>query len=54
VGRCGDGGRLLAEEAAAKALFGLALAASAAGGAVGAKMWPKDDVVLERTRATRT
>lgn len=45
-----------AEEAAGKALFGfaLALAASAAGGAVGSKMWPKDDVVLERTRVTRT
>ena len=45
-----------AEEAAAKALFGLALAlgASAAGGAAGAKMWPKDDVVLERTRINRS
>lgn len=45
-----------AEEAAAKALFGLALAlgASAAGGAAGAKMWPKDDVYLERTRVTRS
>lgn len=43
-----------AEEAAAKALFGLALAlgASAAGGAAGAKMWPKDDVYLERSRVT--
>ena len=45
-----------AEEAAAKALFGLALAlgASAAGGAVGAKMWPKDDVFVERTRVSRS
>ena len=45
-----------AEEAAAKALFGLALAlaASAAGGAAGAKMWPKDDVFLERTRISRS
>ena len=45
-----------AEEAAAKALFGLALAlgASAAGGAAGAKMWPKDDAFIERARATRS
>ncbi|HSP03141.1 MAG TPA: hypothetical protein VLR27_06545 [Acidimicrobiales bacterium] len=45
-----------AEEAAAKALFGLALAlgASAAGGAAGAKMWPKDDAFIERTRVTRS
>lgn len=45
-----------AEEAAGKALFGLALAlgAAAVGGAVGSKMWPKDDIVLERTRVTRT
>ena len=44
-----------AEEAAAKALFGLALAlgASAAGGAVGAKLWPKDDVFVDRTRVGR-
>ena len=44
-----------AEEAAAKALFGLALAlgASAAGGAAGAKMWPKDDAFIERTRVSR-
>lgn len=45
-----------AEEAAAKALFGLtlALAASAAGGAVGAKMWPKDDAFVDRTKVTRS
>ena len=45
-----------AEEAAAKALFGLALAlgAAAAGGAAGAKMWPKDDMVVERTRVSRS
>ena len=44
-----------AEEAAAKALLGLTfgLAAAAAGGAVGAKMWPKDDVFVETTRVRR-
>ena len=44
-----------AEEAAGKALFGLALAlgASAAGGAVGSKMWPKDDVTVDVARARR-
>jgi hypothetical protein len=44
-----------AQEAAGRALLGLALAlgASAAGGAVGAKMWPRDDVVLDLTRVRR-
>lgn len=44
-----------AEEAAAKALLGLTfgLAAAAAGGAVGAKMWPKDDVFVETARVKR-
>jgi uncharacterized membrane protein YccC len=38
-----------AQDAAGKALLGLALGlgAAAAGGAVGAKMWPKDDVFIE-------
>lgn len=38
-----------AQDAAGKALLGLALglAAAAAGGAAGAKMWPKDDVFVE-------
>lgn len=45
-----------AEEAAAKALLGLTfgLAAAAAGGAVGAKMWPKDDVFVETGRVRPT
>ncbi len=45
-----------AEEAAAKALLGLTfgLAAAAAGGAVGAKMWPKDDVFVETARVRRS
>lgn len=44
-----------AEEAAAKALLGLTfgLAAAAAGGAAGAKMWPKDDAFIETARVTR-
>lgn len=44
-----------AEEAAAKALLGLTfgLAAAAAGGAVGAKMWPRDDAFIETTRVRR-
>jgi hypothetical protein len=44
-----------AEEAAAKALLGLTfgLAAAAAGGAVGAKMWPRDDVFVETARVCR-
>ena len=44
-----------AEEAAANSLLGLTfgLAAAAAGGAVGAKMWPRDDAFVERTRVTR-
>lgn len=45
-----------AKEAAGKALLGLTLglAASAAGGAAGAKMWPKDDVFVDRTQTKRT
>ena len=45
-----------AEEAAAKARLGLTfgLAAAAAGGAVGAKMWPKDDVFVETARVRRS
>jgi hypothetical protein len=44
-----------AEEAAAKALLGLTfgLAAAAAGGAVGAKMWPKDDAFVDVARVRR-
>lgn len=44
-----------AEEAAAKALLGLTfgLVAAAAGGAVGAKMWPKDDAFVEVARVRR-
>lgn len=45
-----------AEEAAGKALFGLslALAAAAAGGAVGSKMWPRDDVYVDVTTVRQT
>jgi hypothetical protein len=44
-----------AQEAAGKALLALTLglAAAAAGGAAGAKMWPKDDVVLDVARVRR-
>ena len=44
-----------AEEAAAKALLGLSLGlvAAAAGGAAGAKMWPKDDAFVDVRRVHR-
>lgn len=44
-----------AQEAAAWALLGLTLAlgSAAAGGAVGSKLWPKDDVVAQMVRVRR-
>jgi hypothetical protein len=44
-----------AQDAAAQALLGLTLGlgAAAAGGAAGAKMWPKDDAFIETARVRR-